>query len=308
VREVKAVVPTQSIENICTRFGKSRQAFYQLETRRQKEMIDSELILFYVRDIRKQQPRIGARKMHRMLKAVMIKNKIKLGRDKFFALLKRHGLLVKKRRNFVKTTNSYHRFKKYPNMIKALEVTSPEKVWVSDITYIPIERNKFVYLSLITDIYSKRIMGYCVHPSLESIGPLKALDMALKNRTYHNKSIIHHSDKGAQYCSEDYISCLNKNRLKISMTSEKKCPEENTVAERINGILKSEYYIDTQFRNIQDARLSVKNAIELYNNNRPHLSCDYLTPSEAHLKSWKLKKHWKDYHKLSKHTINQDKN
>ena len=171
---------------VCRLFGKSRQAYYQLEKRRDHRCAGDEIVLTYVRAIRARQPRMGARKMYWLLKAVIKENDIKMGRDKFFTLLRGHDLLVKHRRRRVRTTDSNHVFKKYPNLIKEYEPCGPEQIWSSDITYVSTEEG-FVYVSLVTDQYSKKIMGYSVHGSLEAEGPLQALRMALKNRSHRGK-------------------------------------------------------------------------------------------------------------------------
>lgn len=274
-------------------FGKSRQAFHQMETRKIKECVNDEVLLVYVKEVRKQQPRLGTRKMYDMLQDVIKTNAIRIGRDRFFLLLKRNDLLVKKRRKHIHTTNSNHVYKRYRNLIKEYIPTGPEQIWVSDITYLPIEKG-FVYLSLVTDQYSKRIMGYHVEPTLETTGPLNALKKALKNRMHHDSKLIHHSDHGIQYCCHEYISALESNQIQISMSARGN-PYENATAERVNGILKSEFYLDRCFSNLADVQNVVKDTIRVYNNLRPHASCDFLTPDQAHERSGVLKKRWKNY-------------
>ena len=250
-------------------------------------------MLTYVRGIRVRQPRMGSRKLYWLLKAIMKENKIKMGRDKFFALLRRHGLLVKPRRRRVRTTDSNHVYRKYPNLIKGYEPLMPEQIWSSDITYVSTGKG-FVYVSLVTDQYSKKIMGYHVHTTLEAAGPLQALRMALKNRSHTETPLIHHSDRGIQYCCGEYIRLLNRNGIQISMSSPGN-PYENAVAERVNGTVKTEFYLDGYFGNIGQVRRAVKEAVFLYNNHRPHASCDYLTPEQAHRRQGKLKKRWRTY-------------
>jgi transposase InsO family protein len=228
-----------------------------------------------------------------MLKELLKTNDIKIGRDKFFKLLADHGLLVAKRRKYTKTTDSGHIFRKYPNLINEYIPSGSEQIWASDITYLSIESG-FVYLSLVTDQYSKQIMGYHVHVSLETNGPIKALEMALKNRTCPESKLIHHSDRGIQYCCYEYTEMLRCNDIQISMSS-KGNPYENAVAERVNGILKSEYYLDRTFTDIAQVKKVVSETIAIYNTQRPHSSCDYMTPVEAHQQKGLLKKRWKDY-------------
>jgi len=274
-------------------FGKSRQSFHQMEKRRLKTSVEEEIVLVYVREIRKQMPRIGVRKLHFMLQDILQSNHIKLGRDKFFNLLRTHNLLVRPRRRRVKTTYSNHLYWKYPNLIRDYVPTGPEQIWVSDLTYLSTE-NGFVYLSLVTDQYSKKIMGYYVSPTLAASGPLEALKMAFNNREHLDTKLIHHSDRGIQYCCEEYISILKKYTVSISMSS-KGNPYENAVAERVNGILKTEFYLDRFFRDINQVHSVVKSVISIYNSNRPHASCDNLTPQQAHEGAGILKKRWKVY-------------
>lgn len=274
-------------------FGKSRQAFHQMETRRVRESVNEELVVLYVKEIRSTQPRIGTRKLLSMLSEVFTSNNIKLGRDKLFRVLKNNDLLVKRRRRFARTTNSNHGFKRYPNLIEDYIPCGPEQICVCDITYLETEGG-FVYLSLVTDQYSKKIMGYYVHDTLERYGPLKALEMALKNRVHMDVKLIHHSDQGIQYCCKDYIEFLEYNQIIISMSS-KGNPYENAVAERVNGILKAEFYLDRTFKSIAQVNSVLKEVIPVYNTKRPHASNDYLTPEQAHMQVGVLKKRWKNY-------------
>ena len=190
-------------------FGKSRQSFHQMEKRHVQSGVNDEIVLVYVKEIRKQQPRIGTRKLYSMLQEVLDSNHIKLGRDKFFDLLRCNDLLVKRRRKRVNTTDSNHIYWKYSNLIRDYISSGPEQIWVSDLTYLSTEKG-FVFLSLVTDQYSKKIMGYYVSATLEAYGPLNALKMALKAREHLKTKLIHHSDRGVQYCCDDYISALKK--------------------------------------------------------------------------------------------------
>jgi transposase InsO family protein len=240
---------------------------------------------------RKEQQRIGGKKLYGMLKEELDERKVYIGRDKFFEFLRKNRLLVPKSRNFTITTMSLHRFFKYPNLIKDLHVTKPEQVWVSDITYIKI-RDKYLYLSLVTDAFSKRIMGYNLADNLRVDATLKALQMAVKNRIYPNRKLIHHSDRGFQYCNPDYTSFLEQNKINISMTT-KYDPYENAIAERVNGTIKNELLVFDRLPDEDIARKAVDQSIATYNFKRPHLTLHYRTPIEAHskpcfkLKSWK---------------------
>jgi len=290
--------PCYGIARMSRLFGKSRQAFHQMETRNTRQCVNGEMLLVYVKEIRRQQPRIGTRKLYSMLHPVMVSNSIKIGRDAFFSLLRKSNLLVKRRRKHVTTTDSNHLFKKYPNLIKEYVPVGPEQIWASDITYLLTERG-FVYLSLVTDQYSKTIMGYHVHATLEANGPLEALRMALKARCYPESRLIHHSDRGIQYCCEDYIKVLDGNNIQISM-SQRGNPYENAIAERVNGILKSEFYLDRCFKDIDQVTSVVRNTVRVYNTQRPHASCNNMTPDKAHEQHGLLKKLWKNYKRKEK--------
>jgi len=222
-------------------------------------------------------PKLGARKLYHKLK-----NELKafnVGRDKLFRILRANNLLVKPKRSYHITTDSHHRFRKHKNIVSNLEIIRPEQIWVSDITYVGTRENPS-YLALITDAYSKKIMGYNVSDTLAVDGSLKALEMALKNRSY-DKELIHHSDRGLQYCSNDYQRILNQNNIKTSMT-EKYDPYENAIAERINGILKQEFDIAKNIKDMELKKKLIKNSIDTYNDKRPHLSNYMLKPTQMH--------------------------
>ena len=238
-------------------------------------------------------PRIGTRKLHFLLTEILQKHDISIGRDKLFDLLADNGLLVRHRkRKRINTTDSNHPFRKYPNLIRDLQVMRPNHLWVSDITYISLA-NKFCYLSLITDAYSRKIVGYCLYPTLQKEGPLNALNMALSSLPVKiEDTLIHHSDRGLQYCCADYITRLESKNMCISMT-EKGDPYENAIAERVNGILKAEFLLDNDFENFEKALETVQNSIITYNNLRPHASCNYLTPHLAHQQQGQLLSKWK---------------
>lgn len=204
---------------------------------------------------------------------------IKLGRDVFFKFLRAEHLLIRPKRSYIKTTNSKHWMKKYPNLASSLDVNAPEQLWVSDITYIKTQAGH-QYLSLVTDAYSKQIMGYDLQETLSTQGPLNALSMAIKARKY-NGTLMHHSDRGLQYCSADYTELLRRNNIAISMTQNGD-PYENPIAERVNGILKYEFMLINGFRDHLEALKSIKQSIEIYNTERPHLSCELLVPAAAH--------------------------
>ncbi len=271
-------------------FGLSRQSYYKNKTSRIKRNADLIIVRDMVMCLRCKMPRIGTRKLYYLIKDELNELHIKIGRDVLFNFLRAEHLLIKPKRSYVKTTNSKHWMKKYPNLIKNIEVTKPEQHWVSDITYIQTEQGHN-YLSLITDAYSKKIVGYELLDNLSADGPLKALESALENREYKH-DLIHHSDRGLQYCSVDYINKLTQNNVKVSMT-ENGDPYENAIAERINGILKYEFLIIDGFKNHLDALKVIKESIGIYNDERPHLSCEMLTPNQTHLQQEIQIKKWK---------------
>lgn len=264
---------------MCEYFGISRQAFYQSKERALKEELEEELIVKLVQEVRRSLPRLGGKKLYHILKEDLQKIG-KIGRDKFFRILKKHDLLVKPKKSYTKTTSSYHRFYKWTNLIKDLTLECPNQVWVSDITYIRTVGG-FVYLFLITDLYSRKVVGWSLSNSLCVEGGLEALNMALNSRKDTSKSLIHHSDRGIQYCCNDYIEKLQETNIAISMTEENHC-YENAVAERINGILKDEFYLDATFNSFEQALSATASGIKNYNNKRPHLSLDLQTPSQVH--------------------------
>lgn len=252
-----------------------------------------EFVVKRVKEIRQQMPRIGTRKLHYMLTETLQKHQISIGRDKLFDLLAEYGMLVRRRkRRRVSTTDSNHPYRKYPNLVRELQVLRPNHLWVSDITYISL-KDGFCYLSLVTDAYSRKIVGYCLHPTLKKEGPLQALAMALATLSKRLEApFIHHSDRGLQYCCSDYTTLLENNGIGISMT-EKGDPYENAIAERVNGILKEEFGLYNDFEDLEYANDTTRQAIDTYNQYRPHASCDHLTLEQAHQKQGLLKTKWK---------------
>lgn len=221
----------------------------------------------------------------------------KLGRDAMFKLLaERHLLVRRRRRSGPITTLSKHRFRRFPNIVRDFTPISPNQLWVSDITYIHL-KSGFAYLSLITDAYSRKIVGYCLRGTLSAEGPLMALKMALLNNTV-TSDLIHHSDRGVQYCCDEYINLLKNNKIKISMT-ESGDPLENALAERVNGILKQEL-LEEVYTDLSYAKTAVNIACSTYNHLRPHGSINNLKPIEAHLMEGPIKRKWKNYYKKRK--------
>ena len=256
----------------------NRQVYYRSEKRSVERTSKAEQVVELVQSIRFMQPHIGGRKLHFMLKTSL--NILKVGRDKFFDILRANHLLIIPKRSYHITTNSHHRFRKHKNLILDYQIDKPNQVWVADITYIGNRANPS-YLSLITDAYSKKIVGHHVADNLNTESSLIALKNALKDKRVQVKSLIHHSDRGLQYCSNEYQKLLEKNKIKCSMTQNSD-PYENAVAERINGILKQEFDIDKYDLETKLRRKIVNESIDIYNKIRPHFSNHYLTPNQMH--------------------------
>lgn len=265
----------------CSLFGVDRQVYY----RRIKRKIDKESkaieVVSMVLDIRKSMPRLGTKKSYHILWDQL--QLMKIGRDKLFDILRANHLLIQPKRSYHITTNSHHRFRKHQNQILNLEIIRPEQVWVSDITYIGKRENPY-YLSIVTDAYSKKIMGYYVADNMNTNSSVVALKMAIRQRKNKEISLIHHSDRGLQYCANDYQNVLSKNGILPSMTQNSD-PYENAVAERINGILKQEFMIDKYNQSLDIMKSIVKEAINTYNQLRPHYSNYMLTPNQMHMQS-----------------------
>jgi transposase InsO family protein len=265
-----------SISEICSCFGLTRDAYYKFFKRRKKREAVATKVVKLVKEERKYQPRVGGRKLYEALHTLFILEGLKVGRDKLFDILREHEMLIMRKRASCKTTDSYHRFHKYNNLVKDMEITAPNQVWVSDITYIRTIKG-FCYLALITDMYSRKIVGYDISDTLELAGCLRALKKALR-AARPAAGLVHHSDRGIQYCSNQYVNELKKRKIKISMTEENHC-YENALAERVNDILKDEFYLDQCFFSTQHACIATKSAIEIYNSKRLHLSLEYKTPN-----------------------------
>ena len=239
-------------------------------------------VIRQVQEVRLRQPRLGTRKLHHLLREPWQAQGIALGRDALFGVLGRARLLVPTKRAYHKTTHSHHRFRRHPNLLKhgpqQVTVERPEQVWVADITYLPTQQ-QCVYLSLVTDAYSRKVVGWHVHDSLQTEGVRKALEMALQGRQ-SRLPLIHHSDRGIQYCAEPYQALHRHHGIRCSMTDGYDC-YQNALAERVNGILKGEFLVQRP-HDLQQARCMVEQSIAIYNNERPHLSLKYRTPDEVH--------------------------
>ena len=263
--------PKESLGSLCELFGVTRQAYYDASEHEKKTSIAHILILSLVRGYRDDIPMIGTRKLLFLLIPELELHGIKIGRDQLFELLRFHGLLIRKRRRMVKTTDSHHWLKKYPNLIKGLEVFEANQLWVSDLTYIRTLEG-FSYLSLITDAFSRKIVGYALHHTLEAIGCVNALRMAISGLKRDSPYfLIHHSDRGIQYCSAEYVRILEDENIVISMT-QSGSPYDNALAERVNGIIKNEFYPKRIYQNHKEAAKAIAKIIQIYNSKRPHAS------------------------------------
>jgi len=257
-------------------FGIDRQVYYRKKSRVELNRDKASIVISLVKELRMLMPRIGTRKLYYKLKGQL--SVLNIGRDKLFNILKANHLLIKPKRTYQITTNSNHHLYKHKNIIKDLHIHKPNQVWVSDITYIGT-RQKPCYLSLITDVYSKKIVGYDVSNSLDSNGVCRALNLAIKLSKVKLNELIHHSDRGLQYCSKDYQKILNKQSIKCSMTNNGD-PYENAIAERINGILKQEFAIDSYNLELSVMKKLIKQIVDIYNNFRPHWSNYMMTPNQ----------------------------
>lgn len=259
----------------CDVFGISRQAYYKQVDRYKQKQSYAEYVISAVQSIRSTMPKLGTRKLYHLLGS-----SLNIGRDKLFCILRANNMLIKPVRSYTKTTMSKHWLHKHHNLFKEMTVCRPEQVFVSDITYIK-SKQKTHYLSLVTDAYSRKIVGYHLSDDLGAESVSKALKMAIKNRIY-DKPLIHHSDRGLQYCAEVYQKILAKNKILPSMTDGYDC-YQNALAERMNGILKHEFLF-TKCNNYQDLNHLIKQSVCIYNNSRPHLALKMKTPNFVHLK------------------------
>lgn len=260
----------------------SRQAYYQQKAHEKQCAQEAQTVTTLVQDIRLRQPRLGTRKLHHLLSPSLAEQGIKLGRDRLFAILRSARLLVAPPWAYHKTTHSRHHLRRHPNLLKpgAQQVipSAPEQVWVADITYLPTA-GKFVYLSLVTDAFSRKIVGYHVHDSLQTEQVSQALKMALRTRR-SRAALIHHSDRGLQYCSAYYQDIHRRHGIQCSMTDGYDC-YQNALAERINGILKNEFLLHRPADLAQAAKM-VEQSVAIYNQERPHMALKYKTPDAVH--------------------------
>lgn len=284
-----------SLSTICSLFGHTRQAYYQWIKSTEQELLQELIILERISAIRKKMKRISVRKVQHILNEKLTKQGQHLGRDALYDLMRRNGMLVRRRKRRFITTLSNHWLFKYKNLINnGFEASAPHQLWVSDITYLETDET-VCYLYLITDAYSRKIVGYHLSRDLKAISAVQALKMAFQQLPAHYQ-LIHHSDRGVQYCSEEYVSLLKAKTIAISMSAAGEVLE-NSMAERVNGILKDEWIHDEHYGSFIQAQQRIKKIISLYNQERPHLSLDMMTPDQAHRKTGKINKLWKNYYK-----------
>lgn len=286
---------SRSVEKLCGLFGKTRQAYYDQVWRQDSHHVADHFIVEKVLDIRQAQPGAGVRALHEVLKKELSGHHLLVGRDRLRTILQSHRLMLKRKRTYVRTTDSNHMYRKWPSLVAGLTVEGPSQLWVSDITYLRTVQG-FNYLSLITDAYSRKIVGYHLSQHLKAQGAVAALRKAIKSLNGTSKGLIHHSDRGIQYCCQEYVDVLLDSEILISMT-ETGSPYENAMAERVNGILKTQMGLGKTFSGYKEAVKAVHEAIDAYNRLRPHMSCNYLTPNVAHQQTGILPKKWKPSHK-----------
>lgn len=283
IAELRGTRKHYSLDNLCATFGYTRQAWYNHLKRSELQAFQEHIVLQKIKEIRTDLPKTGCIKLYKELNNGFLEALgITMGRDAVFNLVRENGMLVKSKKRHVVTTNSFHRYRIYPDLVQRRHPLQAEEIWVSDITYITTIAG-FTYLSLITDAYSRKIVGHYLSVDLKASGCIKALNQALKARMYPQRALTHHSDRGTQYCCDDYVTQLREKAISISMT-QTGSPYDNAIAERVNGILKTEFDLYKTFKSHSHASTAVDFAVYKYNNLRLHASCNYQTPENTHIK------------------------
>jgi len=295
IHEMKTLHPKMSREVLCRSLGVSRQAHHKHGVRTARVVQGQEQVLHQVQAIRQEQPKLGGLKLYGKLREGIQGLSVPFGRDRFFDLLREEGLLVRGRKRSVRTTWSRHGLPVYPDLLKGLLIQRPGQVWVSDITYWAVEEG-FYFIFLITDLCSHKIIGYHVAASMDGDHAVAALRMAQRGSPHHLEGIIHHSDRGSQYCFAQYIKAIKAVGMLISMTEDSD-PRDNAVAERVNGILKNELLAHHRVANIAQAKALLHQPVRIYIQERPHMRCDMLVPDHTHLLDHKPKRRWKNYYR-----------
>jgi putative transposase len=276
--------------------GYSPQAYHKHNKKALIKQVNEKFILEQIDVIRKQQPRCGGRKLFIELQPFFKQHTINIGRDKFFDLLKRNKLLIRKTKRNVYTTMSKHHYRRYPNLVKGFTPLKAHELWVADITYIPL-KERFAYLFLITDAYSRKVVGFHVSDDMKVSSAVVALKKALAQKP-EETIVIHHSDRGIQYCSTEYVNLLKQHNAMISMTDNGD-PLENAIAERMNGILKTEL-ISSYYNTIDEASVHISRCITIYNYKRRHSSLNWQIPAKVHTQKGPQIRRWKNYYQPSK--------
>ena len=266
------------MSTLCHKLQRSRAAFYKLKANQTQQNLDRRILRELTMEKRKPMPRLGGKKTYHEIKPELSRMGLHIGRDKYFDWLRTENLLIRPKKRYTRTTQSFHRYRMHDNKIKGVMVTMPDQVWVSDITYLRLQKG-FCYLSLITDVYSRKIIGYEVSDTLEIKGPLKALTRACQGKA--NRKTIHHSDRGFQYCSDQYTNKLKQHNIEISMGEVGTC-YQTALPERVNGILKSEFNLDGTILNLDHAIKAAKQSIKTYNELRPHMALGMKKPTELY--------------------------
>lgn len=289
---------------MCRLLGVSKQAYYNHVDKLMFKLARESFVIEFIKEVRQKAPGIGGNKLWLMYRR-RFGEEHSVGYNRFYDIIERYGLKVRKRRRRIATTDSNHDLPLYPNLVKELIPNRPCQVIVSDITYIPLWVNPvtgeytFCYLSLVTDYYTKEIVGYSVGETLETIYPQEALEMAIRHYAGKDLSgLIHHSDRGVQYASYAYTARLKDCKIGISMT-ESGNPKDNAVAERVNNTIKNEFFKGMEFYGIRQVKEAVKAAVDFYNHERPHLSLEGMTPNQAAKCEGEMKKNWKSYREIA---------
>lgn len=269
-----------SVGQIASTLGYSRQYVYKQPRDESKKREKAEAVKVLIDRERKVLPRLGTRKLYHLIGAELKQQGLKMGRDGLFNLIREYGLQIKPRKRYVQTTMSKHWMRKWPNQVKGKVLSRPDEVWVSDITYLKTQEGT-MYLNLVTDAFSRKIVGHALADNLETESMIPALDGALKQREHPELDTIHHSDRGVQYCSKEYVQRTSLNNVLLSMT-ENRDPYENALAERMNRTLKEEFGLDRTMKSKSQVKLLVEESISLYNNKRPHLALNMNTPQQVH--------------------------
>jgi transposase InsO family protein len=267
------------VKKVCEVLGKSRDSYYKRFRREENRLEGEDSVLELVCSVRQEEPRTGTRKLHHRISADLKRRGVSIGRDRLFEFLKKHSMLVRPKRRFERTTYSNHNYVVAPNRLKKTPIKSPNEALVSDITYLRL-KGGFAYLFLVTDAYSRKIMGYHLSKDLSHYSAILSLQMAISSLPY-SRGVLHHSDRGCQYCCHDFLNFLGEHGIVPSMTDESHC-YQNAIAKRVNGILKDEFNLDSIFLTLGEAQAAVARAVWVYNNKRNHWSLALKTPAEVH--------------------------